>query len=130
MFKKQNFSTNYEDQDELNIFKNIRRSRIFRVTARTDVLPFIDPISWIFKNIYLRNIYVCNSRKEPIASFMPKYLEKFYHLEKGTKKLENKLLDEFEHTTKEFFPKWYKSDKKFKLIPRGWYPMTTLRRPY
>jgi hypothetical protein len=43
---------------------------------------------------------------EPIVSFRPNNLEKCYHLEKGVNKLDNKLLDEFQHTTKELCPKW------------------------
>jgi hypothetical protein len=46
------------------------------------------------------------------------------------KKLDNKLLYEFKYTTKELFPRWYKIDKKFKLILGERYPTTTLRRPY
>jgi hypothetical protein len=94
------------------------------------VFPCTDAIAWILKHVDLGNIYVCNSRRDPIASFWPKDLEKCYHLEKGTKKLENKLLVEFKHTTKELFPRWYKPDKQFKLRPRGGYPTTALRRPY
>jgi hypothetical protein len=130
MFKKQNLSIDVEDQDELRIFKNIRRSGIFRVAARVVVFPCVDAITWILKNIDLRNIYVCNSRKEPIALFRLEYLAKCYHLEKGIKKLDSKLLDEFEYTAKELFPKWYKADKQSKHRPKGGYPTTALRRPY
>jgi hypothetical protein len=65
MFKKKNFSTDVEDQDELKIFKNIRRSGIFRVAAHVVVFPCTDAITWILKNIDLGNIYVCNSRRNP-----------------------------------------------------------------
>jgi hypothetical protein len=33
MFKKKNFLIDVEDQDELKVFKNIRKSRIHRVAA-------------------------------------------------------------------------------------------------
>jgi hypothetical protein len=33
------------------------------------------------------------TRKEPIVSFHLEYLEKLYHLEKGIKKLDSKLLN-------------------------------------
>jgi hypothetical protein len=59
----------YEDQDELKIFKNIRRYGIFRVVAHIFVFPCTDAITWILKNIDLGNIYVCNFRSEPITYF-------------------------------------------------------------
>jgi len=123
MFKKYNFSTGVKDQDEINIFKNIRRSGIFILASCDFVFHFIDAINWILKNIDLRNIYVCHSIKEPITLFRPEYLERFYHLEKGTTKLDRKLLDKFENIVKELFPKWYKSDRKLKLTPRGGVPV-------
>jgi hypothetical protein len=39
MFKNNNFSPDAGDQDELKIFKNIRRSWIFRVVAYATVFP-------------------------------------------------------------------------------------------
>jgi hypothetical protein len=75
-------------------------------------------------------MYICNARGEPITSFWLKDLAKCYHLEKGTKNLDNELLSEFKHTTKDLFPRWYKEDKQFKLRPTGGYPTTLLRRPY
>jgi hypothetical protein len=57
-------------------------------------------------------------------------LGKCYHLEKGEIKLDNKLLDDFQHTTKELCPKCYKNDKEFKHRPKGGYPTISLRRPY
>jgi hypothetical protein len=62
--------------------------------------------------------------------FRPECLEKCYDLEKGTKRLENKLIDEFDYIDKELFLGWYKVDTQFKNKPKGEYPMTTLRRPY
>jgi hypothetical protein len=78
----------------------------------------------------LKDRYVCNARKEPITSFRPKYLARCYHIEKGIKNLDNKLLDEFEYTPKDLFPKWYKEDKQFKHRPKGGYPTSALRKPY
>jgi hypothetical protein len=78
----------------------------------------------------LKDIYIYNARKEPIASFQTKYLERCYHIEKGTKNLDKKLLDEFEYMPKYMFLKWYKEDKQFKHRPKGGYPTSTLRKPY
>jgi len=51
MFKKSNFSTEVEEPDELQEFKNIKKSRIFRVETHPMVFSCTDTISWILKNI-------------------------------------------------------------------------------
>jgi hypothetical protein len=61
MFKKSNFSTEVEEPDELQAFKNIRKSGIFRVEAHPMVFPCADAISWILKNIDINSRYVCNA---------------------------------------------------------------------
>jgi hypothetical protein len=43
MFKKYNFSTDAKDQDELKIFKNIRKSNIFRVVSHPIYSPVQTP---------------------------------------------------------------------------------------
>jgi hypothetical protein len=53
----------------------------------------------------VKDRYIYNARKDPIASFRPEYLAKCYHIEKGSKKLDRKLLSEFEYTPKDLcFP--------------------------
>jgi hypothetical protein len=74
MFKKSNFSTEVEEPYELKVFKNIRKSGIFRVAAHPMVFPCVDSITWILKNIDVKDRFVCNARKDPIASFRPEYL--------------------------------------------------------
>jgi hypothetical protein len=130
MFKKSNFSAEAEDPDELQAFKNIRKSGIFRVATHPTVFPCTDAISWILKNTDISSRYICNTRKEPIASFRPEFLAKCYHIEEGSKRLDGKLLSEFEYTPKDLFPKWYKADKQFKYRPKIRYPTSALRRPY
>jgi hypothetical protein len=69
MYKKQSFLVEVDDQDELQIFKNIQRSRIHRVASHVAVLPCTDAIAWILKHVYLENRYILNVGGEPIASF-------------------------------------------------------------
>jgi hypothetical protein len=57
-------------------------------------------------------------------------LAKLYHIEKGSKRLDNNILSEFEYTPKDMFPKWYMEDKQFKYIPKIGYPTSALRRTY
>jgi len=84
----------------------------------------------ILNNIDVNEKYVCNTRKYLIASYRIEYLAKCYHIEKGIKRLDNKLLSEFEYTPKDLFPKWYREDKQFKYRPKSGYPKSALRRPY
>jgi hypothetical protein len=118
MFKNHKFSTDVEDQDELKILKNIRIYRVFKVEAHADVIPCTNTNTWILKNIYLRDIYICKYRKEPIASFRPKYLEKGYHLEKGIKKLEIKLLNKFEYKKRSYSPNGTRTTNNSNIDPR------------
>jgi hypothetical protein len=104
MFKKSNFSIEVEESDEIQAYRNIKKSGIFRVETHPTVFPCVDSISWILKNIDINSRYVCNARKEPIASFRPKFLAKFYHIEEGNKRLDDKLLSEFEYTRNTCFP--------------------------
>jgi hypothetical protein len=51
MFKKSNFSIEEEEPDEIQAFKNIRKSRIFRVESHPTVFPCAYTISCILNNI-------------------------------------------------------------------------------
>ena len=111
MFKKSNFYVEEEEPDELQVFRNIGKSGIFRVAAHPTVFPCADTISWILKNIDINSQCVCNARKEPIASFQTDDLAKCYHIDVGNKRLDGQLLNELELTPKDLFPAWYKVDK-------------------
>jgi hypothetical protein len=100
-----------EDQDELQIFKNIQRSGLHRVASHVAVFPCVDAIVWILKHVDLENRYILNARGDPIASFQVVDLEKYYHLEKGTQKLDEELLSGFKHKEKDLFKIWYKPKK-------------------
>jgi len=130
MFKKSNFSIESEELDELQAFRNIKKSGIFRLAAHPAVFSCADAISWILKNIHINSQYVCNARKEPMASFKPNDLARCYHIEVGIKTLDGQLLSELELTPKDLFPGWYKADKQLKYRPRSRYPTINLRIPY
>jgi hypothetical protein len=63
MFKKSNFYVEAEETDELQVFRNIIKSGIFRVEAHPTIFPCADAISWTLKNIEINSRYVCNARK-------------------------------------------------------------------
>jgi hypothetical protein len=104
MFKKKKNSIDVEDQYELKVFKNIRRSGIFRVATHVFVFLCIDVITWVLKHVDLENRYVNNAMGQPIASFHPADLNKCYHLERGTKKLDSELLGVFKHIAMDLCP--------------------------
>jgi len=130
MLKISNFSTEAKYINELQVFKNINKSNIFRVATQPTIFPCADEISYILKNTNLNDRYTCNTRKYPIASFRPENLSKCYHIEEGIKRLDSKLLEKFEYTPKGLFLKLYMEDKKFKHRTKSGYPTSSLRRPY
>jgi hypothetical protein len=130
MFKLQNFPINVEDQDQLRIFNNIRKSKLHRVAAHPPVLPCADAIAWIIEHVDLQNRYILNARGEPIASFQAADLAKYYHLEKGPQKLDEDLLSKFPYKGNDLFKIWYKPDIVFKHRRSGNYPTTELKTPY
>jgi hypothetical protein len=65
MFKKSNFPTESEDQDEVKILKNIHRSGIFKVTVWNVIFPYVNAINLIIKHSDLGNKCVCNVGGNP-----------------------------------------------------------------
>jgi hypothetical protein len=65
MFKKSNFSVEAEDPDELQVFKNIRKSSIFRVATHPTIFPYADAITWILKNIDVNDRYMLQCKERP-----------------------------------------------------------------
>jgi hypothetical protein len=63
MFKKSKFSVEDEEPDELQVFMNIRKSGISKVTTYPTVSPCSYVITWILKNIDVNGRYVYNERK-------------------------------------------------------------------
>lgn len=85
IFKKSNFSSKAEDLDELQAFRNIRKSRIFTVSSPPTIFPYTYSISSILKNNYISRRYVYNARKEPIASFRPDFYPISFKLRREVK---------------------------------------------
>nr|ADE77593.1 unknown [Picea sitchensis] len=130
MFKIQEFPINVEDQNQIRIFKNIWRSELHRVAAHPSVLPCADTIAWIIEHVDLQNRYILNTRGEPIASFQGSDLAKYYHLENGTQKLDDELLNKFPYKANDLFKIWCKPDVVFKHRQSRNYPTTGLKAPY
>jgi hypothetical protein len=58
-----------EDDPNLKMFRNIKRSKIYKVAAHAIVFPCAEFVLWIMKYIDLETIYILNSKGHPITSF-------------------------------------------------------------
>jgi hypothetical protein len=130
MFKLQKFPVNVQEQDQLQIFSNIRKSKLHRVAARPPVLPCADAVSWIVEHVDLQNRYILNAIGEPIASFQGSNLAKYYHLKKGLQQLDGDLLTKFPYRGDDLFKLWCKPDVVLKHRHSGNYPIADLKSPY
>jgi hypothetical protein len=65
---------------------------------------------------FREKIYILNTRGEPIEYFQPTDLEKCYHLEKGTRTLDEELIV-VSSSSKNIFKVWYKSKNIFNTRP-------------
>jgi len=88
MFKKKILLVDVEYQDELKVFKNIIKLGIHGVASCVVVFPCGYSIAWILKHVELDNMYICNARWYPLDCFQSFDLEKLYHIDKGTWKLD------------------------------------------
>jgi hypothetical protein len=58
-----------EDDSDLKIFKNIRKSKLHKVVAHATVFPYAEAISWIVRHVNLNTRYILNTRENLIAAF-------------------------------------------------------------
>jgi hypothetical protein len=124
------FSQGLEDNSNLNIFKNIRRSKLYKVTTHAIAFSCIEAISWIFSHVNLETKYILNVRDHPITSFQASNIASFYHLDKGERSIDKNMIKEFPLKVKDMFKIWYKPIKPFKSRPSSAYPTNLLRMLY
>jgi hypothetical protein len=84
MFKKKSFPIEAEYEDELKVFRYIRKSRLHRAKTHTMVFHCADAISWIIRHVDLDNRYILNAKGKPIKSFRSYDIASYYHLERGS----------------------------------------------
>jgi hypothetical protein len=130
MFTLQNFLVNVHDQDQLQIFNNIWKSKLHRLAACPPVLPCADAVSWIVEHVDLQNRCILTVIGEPIASFQGSDLASYYHLKKGLQQLDRDLLTKFPYKGDDLFRLWCKPDVVLKHIRSANYPTTDLKTPY
>jgi hypothetical protein len=61
MFNNQSFPQEPENNSDLNIFKNIKRSKLYKVEAHTQVFPCKKDISWILNHMELEKYHLMRS---------------------------------------------------------------------
>jgi len=130
MFNNQIFSKGKEDEYELKVFNNIRKSKLYNLVTHAMVFSCVEAISWIVQHVDLETRYILNSRDYPIESFHPSYIASYYHLDKGEISLDKNLIKEFPLKVKDLFKFWYKSIKLFKSRPSEKYLINLLSIPY
>jgi hypothetical protein len=68
-FNNQTFPQYGEDDPDLKMFRNIKRSKLYKVAAHTTVFPCAEAISWIVKHVDLETRFILNAKGHPITSF-------------------------------------------------------------
>jgi hypothetical protein len=69
MFKNQSFPQGEEYDSHLKIFKNIMKSKFYKVAAHAKIFPCVEAISWIVQHVDLDTRYILNAKECPITSF-------------------------------------------------------------
>jgi len=77
-----------EDDLDLNTFRNIRRSKLYKFPAHTMMFPCVEYILWIVRHTDLETIYILNSKGHQITSFEGSIIASYYHLEDEDRSLD------------------------------------------
>jgi hypothetical protein len=80
------------------------------VEAHAAILPCTDEITWILKHVDLENRYTLKTKGEPILLFWEVDIEKHYHPDMGTQKLDEDILNDFKLKVKDLFKVRYEPD--------------------
>jgi hypothetical protein len=130
MFKKKSFPRESEEDLDLKIFKNIKKSKLHRVEAHTTIFPCANTISWKVRHVDLGNRYILNANGDPMISFQASNISSYYHLEKGDLSLDEYLIKKFSLKAKDLFKLWYNPGNSFKIRASGKYSTSSLRTSY
>jgi len=121
MFKNQRSPQEAKDDPNIQIFRNIRKSKLHRVATHATIFPCTNAISWIVWHVDLDNRYILNTKERPITSFQESNIASFYHLEKGDLSLDEEVIKKFSLKENDLCKFWYKPEKLFKIRSSGEY---------
>jgi hypothetical protein len=91
------------EKDNLNLqmFINIRKSKLYKMETHTAVFPCVKAISLIVRHANMETRYILHSKIHPITFFKDFIITSYYHLEDEEKLLDEKLIKKFSHKPKE-----------------------------
>jgi hypothetical protein len=112
------------------MFKNIRRSKLYKFAENVAVFPYIEVISCIMKYVDMETIFIVNSKGHPITYFQASIIASRYHLEDEERSFDKKLIKKKLHNVRELLKVSYKPSKVFKSRSSNEYPTNMPRIPY
>jgi len=120
------------EEEDKDVFTNIKRSGLHRVAARPPVFPCADVISWIISRVKVDNRRVMAIDDEQVVgSFRPEYIEVYYKLPRSEVDFTNKWLEKQTHDVHATMKSWWVHTKRFRVRPfKSTYPTASLREPY
>ena len=68
----------YASLEDLNLFNNIWRSRITKVSTRKELFPFAKVIGWILSKDDAKRMIMYNVEDKWFSSFTPTFVAKAY----------------------------------------------------
>jgi hypothetical protein len=104
------------------VFSNIRRSSLHRVSFWTPIFPYIKIVGWIIDHANTVKCTFDNEEGECVGIFLPVEVQKYYKLKYPKERLNTDFLVKFYelHDTSQLLASWWKKDKKLTNRNNGW----------
>ena len=120
------------DQEEREVWENMRRISFFLIEARPTILPYTDMISWVLAHTTDAG-QVVNDSDVVIASFKPTNLARIYKLPNPEVVLDKEFMDAFivAHSDYDkFIKEWWYDEEAFKPKSTWLYSIHHFQAPY
>jgi hypothetical protein len=86
---------------DLEVYRAIKKSKLYKVATHAIMFPYAEAISWILKKDDLERRYIIDAKGKPMGSFQPLAIISFYHLVEGKKILDDELVNNFPHSPRD-----------------------------
>jgi hypothetical protein len=86
---------------DLEVYRAINKSKLYKVAAHAVMFPYAEAISWIIKKDDLERRYIIDAKGKPMGSFQALAIIACYHLLEGKKILDDKLVNNFPHSPRD-----------------------------
>ena len=81
---------------DLDLYENILRSRITKITTRPKIFHCVEVIGWMFPKIDIVGMIINDEEGKYVASFMPAFISTAYNLPKKGNKCNNGVGQRYE----------------------------------